>query len=400
MNTRRLLWSGIGVAGAAGAIGGAWLLSLPAGRAFREPSPIGEQETEALLAALKPSKRQRPVIATVGLNDATEATDYLMPYGILRRADVAEVMLLATAPGPVRLFPALTVQPHATIAEFDRRYPDGADYVIVPAMSRDDDPDVLHWLQRQASKGTLILGVCAGAKVVAEAGLLDGKRATTHWYYIKELLAKHPAVRYVADRRMVADGRVVTTTGITASIPVALTLIEAMAGRARAEAVGRDVGVPTWDARHHSASFQFTRPFALTAIRNRIAFWRREAFGLELSTGVDEVSLALVADAWSRTYRSRAVTFAATDAQVSRHGVSIVPDRIRSTWPDATRLPAIEGPPVRALDAALAGIRARYGAPTADFVAMQLEYPTARRSAAADSAPVWHGSMSTTRVLR
>ena len=47
--------------------------------------------------------------------------------------------------------------------------------VIVPAMSRDDDPAVLEWLRSQAAKGAMIVGVCAGAKVVAEAGLLDGK---------------------------------------------------------------------------------------------------------------------------------------------------------------------------------------------------------------------------------
>ncbi|CFE04153.1 transcriptional regulator [Bordetella pertussis] len=55
-------------------------------------------------------------------------------------------------------------------------------------MSRDDDPAVLAWLREQARKGAIIIGVCAGAKVVAAAGLLDGKRATTHWYYLKELL--------------------------------------------------------------------------------------------------------------------------------------------------------------------------------------------------------------------
>ena len=61
-----------------------------------------------MLTALKPPKRQRPLIAIVGINDATEVTDYLMPYGILRRADVADVVALATEPGSVTLYPALT----------------------------------------------------------------------------------------------------------------------------------------------------------------------------------------------------------------------------------------------------------------------------------------------------
>ena len=308
-----------------------------------------------MLMALKPPKRQRPLIAIIGINDATETTDYLMPFGILRRSDVADVVLLATEPGPVKLYPALEVEPHATIATFDAQHPEGADYVIVPAMSRDDDPTVLQWLRSQAAKGATIIGVCAGAKVVGAAGLLDGKRATTHWYYLEELLEKHPAIRYVADRRLVVDQGVATTTGITASMPMALTLIEAIAGREKAEAVGRDIGLPHWDARHDSEAFQFTRPFALTAIRNTVAFWNREQLGIELTPGVDEVSLALVADAWSRTYRSRAVTFSRTDgAQQSRNGIRIVPDQVAASWPGERRLPALgDRQPARALDEAL-----------------------------------------------
>jgi putative intracellular protease/amidase len=396
MRARRLLWSGLGAVGALGAIGGAWMLSLPPAPGVASPPRVGKAEADALLAALKPRKRQRPVIATIGINDATETTDYLMPYGILQRAGVADVVLLATQPGPVSLFPALAVQPQATITAFDERHPDGADYVLVPAMSRDDDPLVLKWLRSQADKGAVIVGICAGAKVVGEAGLLDGKRATTHWYYLEELFTKHPAIRYVADRRIVVDDGVATTTGISASMTMALTLIEAIAGREKAEIIGRDIGVTDWDARHDSRAFRFTRPFAATALRNSLAFWKREQFGIELLPGVDEVSLALVADAWSRTYRSRAVTFAPTVAtRESRNGVQIVPDRVMSSWPEATRLPTIDPQPAGVLDEALRGIRGRYGAPTTDFVAMQLEYPTQRHRGDRESTDTveWHVAM-------
>ena len=84
----------------------------------------------------------------------------------------------------MKLYPALTVEPDTTVAEFDARHPDGADYVIVPAMSRDDDPAALQWIKAQSAKGATVIGVCAGAKVVAEAGLLDNKRGTTHWYLL------------------------------------------------------------------------------------------------------------------------------------------------------------------------------------------------------------------------
>jgi putative intracellular protease/amidase len=377
MNWRLVVWSGLGAAALLVTIGGAWILTLPPASAFAIAPPVAKEEADATIAALKPPKRARPLIAIVGVNDSSETTDYLMPYGILRRADVADVVALGMKPGPVTLFPALRVEPQATVADFDAQHAEGADYVIVPAMSRDDDPAVLQWIKSQAGKGAVIIGVCAGAKVVGNTGLLDGKRATTHWYYLRELRDKHPAIHYVRDRRLVVDRGVATTTGITASMPMSLTLIEAIAGRDKAEAVSRDLGLTRWDARHDSDAFQFTRPFALTAIRNTLASWNREQLGIELAPGVDEVSLALVADAWSRTYRSRAVTFAGTaGAQQTRHGLRILPDQVAANWPTERLLPATGGlQPAKALDQALLGIEARYGMRTADFVAMQLEYP-------------------------
>lgn len=356
---------------------GGWMLTLPPATPAADAPAVPQEEMAALLASLKPAKRPRPLVAVIGLNDATETTDYLMPTGILRRADVADVVMLATGPGPVRLYPALTVEPDTTAAEFDAAHPEGADYVIVPAMSRDDDPAVLAWLRNQAGKGARIIGICAGAKVLGAAGLLDGRRATTHWYYLREMLGRSPTISYVADRRMVSDGNVATTTGISASMPMTLTLIEAIAGRARAEAVARSLGLDGWDARHASDAFRLTRRFATTVLANRMAFWNREALGIRLEPGMDEVSLALVADAWSRTYRSGTFTFSASaSAIVTASGVRVLPDRAAADTPpgrSVLTLPARR--PAKALDGTLHAIAERYGERTADIVAMQLEYP-------------------------
>ncbi|HLA73983.1 MAG TPA: DJ-1/PfpI family protein [Steroidobacteraceae bacterium] len=376
MNKRLILRITLGAI-AFGIVGfGAWIMSLPEAPIVETPPPVPQEESDATLAALKPPKRQRPLIAIVGANEGTETTDYLMPYGILKRADVADVIALATKSGPMKLYPVFKVDPQATIAEFDARHPDGADFVIVPAMQRPDDPAVLQWVKAQRNKGATIIGVCVGALVVANAGLLDGKRATAHWYVLDDMLKAHPSIKYVANRRLVVDGGVATTTGISASMPLSLTLIEAIAGREKAAAVAAQLGVRRWGARHNSAVFKFTRPFALTAMANKLAFWSHEDLGLELTPGVDEVTLALVADAWSRTFRSRAVTIAATtNAIESRNGIRIYPEMATTDWP-ATRLLAPIGnlPPADALDEALHQITVRYGIDTARMVAMQLEY--------------------------
>jgi hypothetical protein len=157
---------------------------------------------------------------------------------------------------------------------------------------------------------------------------------------------------------------------------MALTLIEAIAGREKAEAVARDLGVEHWDLHHNSAAFKMTRPFALTVLRNTLAFWNREQLGIELSPGMDEVSLALAADAWSRTYRSRAFTFSGSaEAVTTQNGVRILPDRVATRWPDGRLVPVEELPPVQVFDDALRAIEERYGAQTAYVVAMQHEYP-------------------------
>jgi putative intracellular protease/amidase len=376
MNRRALVWSGVGAVALLAAGGGAWIASLPPAPVPKGAPPIPEEETIAALAALKPPKRARPLIAIIGINEGTETNDYLMPFGILARAGIGDVVALATKPGPVTLYPVLKAAPDATIAQFDNSHPDGADYVIVPAMRRDDDPAALAWIKAQAAKGATVISVCAGAKVLANTGLLDGKRATTHWYYLKGLRERHPALTYVPDRRLVVDRKVATTTGITAAMPMMLTLIEAIAGRDKAQSVAADLGLAGWDARHDSSAFHFNRPFALTAMGNSMAFWNHEKLGLPIWPGMDEVALALVADAWSRTYRSRAVTFSdKAEAVTMRSGIRIYPDT--ADWRSEAQLPPLSDiKPVQALDRALAGIANRYSAATAHLVAMQLEYPS------------------------
>jgi len=371
------IWGGIALVVLSLAAFSGWVLSLPSTTAPAEASPVPREEADAMLASLKPAEQDRPLIAVIAINDATETTDYLMPAGILRRADIADVVMLATEPGPVELYPALKVEPDATIAAFDAAHPEGADYVIVPAMSRDDDPAALAWLRSQADKGAKIIGVCAGAKIVGAAGLLDGRRATTHWYYLEEMLERSPSIQYVADRRMVSDRGVTTTTGITASMPMTLTLVEAIAGRVKAETVARDLGLEEWDARHASGAFKLTRPFVMTVLANRMAFWNRGQLGIRLEPGVDEVSLALVADAWSRTYRSSVATFSSSqDVVETKNGIRIIPDQVGTDWPEPSRVSIFpDQRPADALDQALDAITARYGENTTDVVAMQLEYP-------------------------
>ena len=107
-------------------------------------------------------------------------------------------------------------------------------------MRQPGEVDAIHCLAAAAPR---VASVCTGAFLLAEAGLLDGRRATTHWACARDLRRLFPSVIVEPDRIFVADGRIWTSAGITAGIDLALALIEADQGGDLARAVARDLVV-------------------------------------------------------------------------------------------------------------------------------------------------------------
>ena len=102
-----------------------------------------------------------------------------------------------------------------------------------------DDPDLLEWLRRRSLQARRVASVCTGAFILAASGLLDGRRAVTHWSSCDAFARRFPAVRVEADPIFVRDGPVWTSAGVTAGIDLALALVEADLGRETALAVAR-----------------------------------------------------------------------------------------------------------------------------------------------------------------
>lgn len=350
-------------------------LSLAAGLGFAASNTVPGVQDQALSIPPYASTtgRSRPVVAVVGENTFTELTDYVIPYGVLKESGVADVFALATQSGPIQMFPALRIRPQSTITEFDARFPDGADYVIVPAVHHMEDPTLLKWVSTQAEKGATIVGVCDGVWVLAHAGLLKGRKAVGHWYSFDDLAKTFPETTWVRDQRYLADRKIITTTGVTASIPVSLALVEAIGGRARAASVAHAMGVKDWSAAHRSDDFKLHTPDLYTAATNWIAFWAHEEIGIPVSAGINEVTLALRADAYARTYRTDVVTLSPSSDEIrTRGGLFILPDNPQA--PDRILETLDDINSITALEMALRDIAERYGEPTADFVALQMEY--------------------------
>ena len=133
----------------------------------------------------------------------------------------------------------------------------------------------------------------------------------------------------------------------------------------------------SWDARHRSSAFQLTWEHQKTFLRNWISFWRYETIGVPVSEGVDEIVLALTADAYSRTAISTVTTIGTSGKAIrSRHGLVI---HANTSGPAAAvdqMLPALRSDsPAATLDRELAHIASRYGRPTGHIVALTVEYP-------------------------
>ena len=101
------------------------------------------------------------------------------------------------------------------------------------------DAVVLHWVRTRAKRARRIASVCTGAFLLAAAGLLDGRRAATHWMHCAELARRYPAVQVEPDPIFVRDGAIWTSAGVTAAIDLALALVEEDVGRSLALAVAR-----------------------------------------------------------------------------------------------------------------------------------------------------------------
>jgi putative intracellular protease/amidase len=162
------------------------------------------------------------------------ALDAIGPYEVLSRLPDANVKFVASEAGPVVTDNGmLTLVAGHALEEVER-----ADIVLVPGgpgevAARAGEP-VLEWLRKVDQTSTWTTSVCTGSLILAAAGLLAGKRATSHWLALDQL--GRLGARAVSER-VVFDGKIVTAAGVSAGIDMALALAARVAGDAVAQAI-------------------------------------------------------------------------------------------------------------------------------------------------------------------
>lgn len=173
--------------------------------------------------------------------DEVEVLDFAGPYEVFSTASRVHRRGQPTAPEPFKVYTvAKTAAPvrarAGLVVHADHRIDDhpAIDLLVVPGgvvTAELQAPAVANWIAAVARSAQIMASVCTGAFLLAQAGLLNQRRATTHWEDTAELKAMFPALTVIEQRRWIDEGAVVTSAGISAGIDMCLHLVERLAGR-------------------------------------------------------------------------------------------------------------------------------------------------------------------------
>jgi len=176
------------------------------------------------------------VFASAALPPAEPGGDETHLYSVVTIAEQPEVVRCR---GGLRVVPDHTYRDHPPLS-----------IIVVPGgygtRAQRTNPALLDWVRTQHAGGVLVTSVCTGAFVLAGAGLLDGKPATTHWSTIDWLREEHPAIEVRDDERIVDLGPIVTSAGVSAGIDMALHVVGRLHGTEIAQRTARDMEYDGW----------------------------------------------------------------------------------------------------------------------------------------------------------
>jgi putative intracellular protease/amidase len=343
-------------------------------------------------------------VAFVLGSSGTEAADVLAPYEVFATSSRFTVTTVAGDRSPVQLAGAPALVPAVTFGDIDAGRAPAPDLLVVPAVvdpGGDGEAATRSWIARQSARGIRILGVCAGSMLLAEAGVLDGHRATSHWSRISSLRESRPAVDWVTGQRFVRDGRITTTAGVTSGIPGALQLVHDLAGESEAARVGAEIGYPGWStAKGTAIADQAFNTGDAPVVLNAVLPWFRPTVGIGLTDGIGELDAVAAFEVYTISGAARTLALAAAPSVRTKHGLVLLTTPLASREPHLDRLilpgsaahdsgllswarsrqltptALIQSPERAAFDVALEELAGHAGNATAITTAKFIDYPT------------------------
>lgn len=331
-------------------------------------------------ATPEPSKGVAVVLSD---HAGTEVTDFLGPISVLAASDAFTVVSAAVDRRPVSLTGGLVALPDYSLGGLDAALGGRApDVVVVPALPNLTDErraTLSRWITDAHRRGAVVLSICTGADLVAQAGLLDGRPATTHWADIGRLESRHEQVEWRRGVRFVDDGDVVSSAGLSSGLDATLRVVTRLAGRPAAELAAERVG--------HSHGLRFVddpqveqltiRPADSVYVAQAVAGLGRPRVSVALTPGVADLSLAATVDALAGSFAADTRPFATDGEPVrSRAGVLLLPRWDADGVGQDARVvvPRTDRDDADPLSAAIAEVRDTAGPGAAAFAGKRLEH--------------------------
>jgi hypothetical protein len=214
--------------------------------------------------------------------------------------------------------------------------------VVVPAVndpSGEQESELRTWLVQQAHTGARILGICAGSRLLAATGLLDGHRATSHWTRIAPLQKSNPRVTWMAGQRYVDDGPITTSAGVSSGIPASLHVMQKLAGTAEAAKVSQQVRYPGWTVGGSTEIpvQHFARSDAGVGL-GAVMPWFQPTMAVGLADGIGEIDTAALTDVYSYSSAAHLIPVSTGSSITTAHGVVLLTTPATSLNKQASRL--------------------------------------------------------------
>ncbi|HEY3545370.1 MAG TPA: DJ-1/PfpI family protein [Propionicimonas sp.] len=331
------------------------------------------------------------VVAVVLGRSGSDTADAFAPFEVFGSSPAFSVYTVADSLEPAPMEGGLSVVPSYTFDDVAAGTAPAPDVIVVPAVNSPAGPEeqaARDFVTRQFRDGGRVLGICAGSRLLAASGVLDGLRATSHWSRISALEASNPAVTWIRGQRYVQDGRVTTTGGVTSSIAGSLKVMADLAGAAEATRVGTLINYPGWSLDAPSAMPAQSFAVGDVPVLANAAFpWGRPTIDVQLEDGVGEIDAAAVFEVYSYSQAASATALSKTGEITTRHGLLVrtaaigLPKREVVVPGSVTSRGGLHG-----FDAAFEQLSRTTGPTVVKSISKMLEYPIDR--VVIDDAPV------------
>ncbi|MBS4171728.1 DJ-1/PfpI family protein [Bacillus sp. FJAT-49736] len=274
----------------------------------------------------------KPTVAVMMADSSitTEDFDFLIPYTLFSMTDAYNVYAVAPDKNIKTLSGGLDVIPHYSYKELDQLLGKSPDIVVVPYMPSIKEKKyqpTREWIQKHSNSKTTFLSICGGSVNLADAGLLKGKSATSHWQNIPLFKKQYPNTNWKENVRYVQEGNILTTAGQSAGIDGVLHLIAQQLGEPMAAKISKEIHYPSYYfVQNPKVDQPFKTDIKFATYWLNIGFhWNKKQMGVLLYKDMDEMALSSIFDSYGDTGTTQVLTVSSSDAPITtKHHLNIL----------------------------------------------------------------------------